>query len=57
LTGKSQVNIVAHRKGGLAARVYLANNRNTHDVANLVMIGTRNGGDALASSDDVCSAA
>jgi triacylglycerol lipase len=56
LTGKGQVNIVAHSKGGLDARVYLGNNRNTNDVANLVMIGTPNGGDPLASSEDNCFA-
>jgi pimeloyl-ACP methyl ester carboxylesterase len=43
------VNIVGHSKGGLDARVYLDNTA-THDVANLVMIGTPNGGDALADS-------
>ena len=39
-TGQNKVNIVGHSKGGLDARVYLANN--TKDVANLVMIGTPN---------------
>ena len=43
----NQVNIVGHSKGGLDARMYLAQT-GTHDVANLVMIGTPNGGDTLA---------
>jgi len=47
MTGKNQVNIVAHSKGGLDARLYLAQS-GTHDVANLIMIGTPNGGDPLA---------
>jgi pimeloyl-ACP methyl ester carboxylesterase len=49
----NQVNIVGHSKGGLDARVYLAQT-GTHDVANLVMIGTPNGGDILAN--DVAAA-
>ncbi|MFZ0513730.1 MAG: hypothetical protein WAM14_19140 [Candidatus Nitrosopolaris sp.] len=44
----NQVNIVGHSKGGLDARKYLAQT-GTHDVANLVMIGTPNGGDTLAN--------
>lgn len=44
----NQVNIVGHSKGGLDARVYL-DKTGTHDVANLVMIGTPNGGDVLAN--------
>jgi hypothetical protein len=50
-------NIVAHSKGGLDARVYLANNSNTRDVANLAMHGTSDGDDTLASPNDSCSAA
>lgn len=42
-TGKNQVNIVAHSKGGLDARVYLEKSHTTN-VANLIMIGTPNGG-------------
>src|SRR5918995_3071117 len=45
-TGQNKVNIVGHSKGGLDARVYLANN--TNDVANLIMIGTPNAGSPLA---------
>jgi hypothetical protein len=41
------VNIIGHSKGGLDARVYLAQNP-TCDVANLIMIGTPNGGSPLA---------
>ena len=47
MTGKNQVNIVSHSKGGLDARLYLANS-GTHDVANLIMIGTPNRGSPLA---------
>ena len=38
ITGQNKVNIAVHSKGGLDARVYLADT-NTQDVANLVMIG------------------
>jgi pimeloyl-ACP methyl ester carboxylesterase len=48
-TGQDKVNIVAHSKGGLDARVYLANT-NTADVKNLIMIGTPNAGDLFADS-------
>ena len=54
-TGQNKVNIVGHSKGGLDARVYLANN--TKDVANLVMIGTPNAGSPLAESSEVCTPA
>jgi pimeloyl-ACP methyl ester carboxylesterase len=57
-TGQDKVNIVAHSKGGLDARVYLANT-NTADVANLIMIGTPNNGDILANFNpfDTCQPA
>lgn len=54
-TGQNKVNIVGHSKGGLDARVYLAND--TKDVANLVMIGTPNAGSPLAQSSEVCTPA
>ena len=54
-TGQNKVNIVGHSKGGLDARVYLANN--TKDVANLVMIGTPNAGSPLAESSEECKPA
>ena len=54
-TGENKVNIVGHSKGGLDARVYLANN--TKDVANLVMIGTPNAGSPLAESSEICTPA
>src|SRR5829696_2222973 len=54
-TGQNKVNIVGHSKGGLDARVYLANN--TKDVANLIMIGTPNAGSPLAQSNEVCTPA
>ena len=47
LTHQDKVNIIGHSKGGLDARVYLAQNP-TRDVANLIMIGTPNGGSPLA---------
>jgi pimeloyl-ACP methyl ester carboxylesterase len=47
-TLNGQVNIVGHSIGGLDARVYL-DKSGTHDVANLIMIGTPNGGDPLAN--------
>lgn len=47
ITHQKQVNIVGHSKGGLDARVYLAQSH-TVDVANLIMIGTPNGGSPLA---------
>jgi len=50
MTGQNKVNIVAHSKGGLDARVYLANT-NTQDVANLIMIGTPNAGTPAALLD------
>jgi uncharacterized alpha/beta hydrolase family protein len=54
-TGQNKVNIVGHSKGGLDARVYLAND--TKDVANLVMIGTPNAGSPLAQASEVCTPA
>jgi uncharacterized alpha/beta hydrolase family protein len=51
-TGQNQVNIVGHSKGGLDARVYLAND--TKDVANLIMIGTPNAGSPLAENNHMC---
>jgi pimeloyl-ACP methyl ester carboxylesterase len=50
-TGQNKLNIVAHSKGGLDARVYLTNN--TKDVANLIMIGTPNAGSPLAESCEI----
>jgi len=55
-TGHNQVNIVGHSKGGLDARVYLKNSSNTN-VANLIMLGTPNGGAPLASPFDPCAPA
>jgi pimeloyl-ACP methyl ester carboxylesterase len=51
-----QVNIVGHSKGGIDARVYLANG--TDSVANLIMIGTPNDGTPLAErTSSVCAPA
>jgi len=47
-TGSPKINIVAHSKGGLDARVYLANNLSNSDIANLIMIGTPNKGTPIA---------
>jgi hypothetical protein len=47
-TGADKINIVAHSKGGLDARLYLANDLSNTDVANLIMIGTPNHGSPLA---------
>ena len=49
------MNIVGFSKGGLDARVYLANNLANDDVANLIMVGTLNAGSPLALSTDECS--
>src|SRR5215211_6094458 len=54
-TGQNKLNIVGHSKGGLDARVYLANN--TKDVANLIMIGTPNAGSPLAQTSEICTPA
>jgi pimeloyl-ACP methyl ester carboxylesterase len=58
VTGQDKVNIVGHSKGGLDARVYLAQS-NTPDVANLIMIGTPNAGGLLADFNyfDTCTPA
>jgi pimeloyl-ACP methyl ester carboxylesterase len=53
--GQSKVNIVGHSKGGLDARVFLANG--TKDVANLIMIGTPNSGSPLAENNNICAPA
>lgn len=52
-THSGQVNVVAHSKGGLDARVYLANGTK-QDVVNLIMIGTPNEGSPLAYSTSAC---
>jgi uncharacterized alpha/beta hydrolase family protein len=54
-----QVNIVGHSKGGLDARVFLANNAFTNNkaVANLIMIGTPNAGSPIAQSSNICEPA
>jgi len=54
-----KVNIVGHSKGGLDARVFLANNNFTSNkyVANLIMIGTPNAGSPIAQSSNICKPA
>src|SRR5215210_8262730 len=49
----SQVNIVGHSKGGIDARVYLANG--TQSVGNLIMIGTTNLGTPIAERTSLCT--
>ena len=49
-TGSQKVNIVAHSKGGLDARWYIANG-GADKVANLIMIGTPNSGSTAAWVD------
>jgi pimeloyl-ACP methyl ester carboxylesterase len=46
-TQADKINIVAHSKGGLDARLYLANDLTNTDIANLIMIGTPNHGSPL----------
>ena len=47
-TGFDKINIITHSKGGLDARLYLADNPSNEDVENLIMIGTPNEGSPLA---------
>jgi triacylglycerol lipase len=54
-TGTEKINIVGHSKGGIDARVYLANG--TNEVENLIMIGTPNAGTRLAETTNICSPA
>jgi pimeloyl-ACP methyl ester carboxylesterase len=56
-TGQNQVNIVGYSKGGLDARVYLANDLSNKDVANLIMVGTPNSGSPIAQSSEICTPA
>ncbi|HSF51309.1 MAG TPA: alpha/beta hydrolase [Nitrososphaeraceae archaeon] len=53
-SGQNKVNIVGFSKGGLDARLYLANNTLNTDVANLIMIGTPNAGSPLANTNNIC---
>ena len=61
MTGSApkQVNIVGHSKGGLDARVFLANSSYSSNkaVANLIMIGTPNAGSPIAQSSNICKPA
>ena len=53
-TGQNQVNIVGYSKGGLDARVYLANDLGNDDVENLIMVGTPNAGSGWAVGSLIC---
>jgi pimeloyl-ACP methyl ester carboxylesterase len=57
--GSKQVNIVGHSKGGLDARVFLANSTYTNNkaVPNLIMIGTPNAGSPIAQTSNICEPA
>jgi len=50
-TGAEKINMVAHSKGGLDARVFLADDSSNDSVANLIMIGTPNKGSPMADRD------
>jgi pimeloyl-ACP methyl ester carboxylesterase len=50
-TGFEKVNIVAHSKGGLDARWYIASSSSIDKVSNLIMIGTPNAGSPAAFVD------
>lgn len=54
-----KVNIVGHSKGGLDARVFLANSTftNNKSISNLIMIGTPNAGSPIAQSSNICEPA
>jgi hypothetical protein len=54
-----QVNIVGHSERGLDARLFLANSSYSTNkaVANLIMIGTPNGGSSIAQSSNICKPA
>jgi triacylglycerol lipase len=58
-SGHKQINIVSHSKGGLDARVFLANDTYSANkaVANLIMIGTPNAGSPIAQSSNICEPA
>jgi pimeloyl-ACP methyl ester carboxylesterase len=56
-TRAERINIVAHSKGGLDARAYLANDLSNDAIANLIMIGTPNAGSPLANLNDFCQPA
>jgi pimeloyl-ACP methyl ester carboxylesterase len=49
-TRADKINVVAHSKGGLDTRLYLANDLSNDDIANLIMIGTPNLGSPLATA-------
>ena len=48
-TNSDKINIVAHSKGGLDARLYLANDPFNDSIEKLIMIGTPNHGSPLAT--------
>ncbi len=46
LTGKDEVDIVAHSMGGLVARSFIQSSKHLNEVRNFVMVGTPNSGSA-----------
>jgi pimeloyl-ACP methyl ester carboxylesterase len=56
-TQSEEINIVAHSKGGLDARVYLHTDPSNAHIENLIMIGTPNLGSPLAYVNELCSPA
>lgn len=53
-TKQERINLIGYSKGGLDARVYLANDLANNNVENLIMIGTPNAGSWLAYSINEC---
>jgi uncharacterized alpha/beta hydrolase family protein len=58
-SSSKKVNLVGHSKGGLDARVFLANSTFTNNkaISNLIMIGTPNAGSPIAQSSNICEPA
>ena len=48
ITGAQMVDVVAHSMGGLVTRIYIDQVMEARDVAQLIMLGTPNGGSACA---------
>jgi triacylglycerol esterase/lipase EstA (alpha/beta hydrolase family) len=44
MTGKNEVDIIAHSMGGLVTRAYIQSNKYNNDIRSFEMIGTPNKG-------------